>query len=135
MTAHDLSAIVAALTQSRSLMKVIVPLAVVAIAVFAVGAASGRDARQRDVEIVNDTGVAMNNFYASNAGLDQDTDLLGNGVIAAHASKRLNLDDGSGACLYDFRAIFIDGGGHTHAAVRRHVNVCTVTRFRFTSID
>lgn len=122
-------------------MKTFLRRAVLATALLALTAGSAlaqsNDGRNREVTIVNSTGVAMNNFYASNSATDQwGPDQLGsNEVLAAGASKAWNFDDGSGACQFDFKAIFIDSAGHQHQAVRQHINVCQVSTFTFSSID
>ena len=95
------------------------------------------DNNNREVTIVNSTGVTMNNFYSSNSAVTNwGPDQLGaNETLAAGASKAWNFDDGSGACLFDFKAVFIDGAGHTHQAIRQRINVCQVSTFTFSSID
>ncbi|WP_404405738.1 hypothetical protein [Pelagibacterium halotolerans] len=77
----------------------------------------------RRVTIENFTSVTMTYFYASN--VDRATweeDILGNSVLPSGNSVVINIDDGSGYCLYDFRAIFADGS----EAIRSGVNVCEV---------
>jgi len=122
-------------------MKKFIRRAVLATALLAltsgVALAQSNDGKNRVVTIENATGVTMNNFYSSNSATTAwGPDQLGsNETLAAGSSKNWNFDDGSGACLFDFRAVFIDSAGHTHNAVRNRVNVCTESTFRFTSID
>ena len=40
----------------------------------------------------------------------------------------INIDDGSGACLYDFKAVFEDG----EELVRNGIDVCTTTTYTYT---
>ncbi|MCD7059350.1 hypothetical protein [Pelagibacterium xiamenense] len=77
----------------------------------------------RRVRIENFSSVTMTYFYASN--VDRPTweeDILGDSVLPAGHSVVINIDDGSGYCRYDFRAIFADGS----EAIRAGVNVCEV---------
>ena len=119
-------------------MKKFLRRAVVATALFvATAGVAMADNNNREVTIVNSTGVAMNNFYSSNSAVtDWGPDQLGsNETLAAGASKAWNFDDHSGACLFDFKAIFVDSGGHSHQAIRQRINVCQVSTFTFSSID
>ncbi|MFT3728012.1 MAG: hypothetical protein QM759_09335 [Terricaulis sp.] len=119
-------------------MKKFIRRAVLATALFAATAGVAMaDNNNREVTIVNATGVTMNNFYSSNsATTNWGPDQLGaNETLAAGSSKAWNFDDGSGACLFDFKAVFIDSAGHQHNAVRNRINVCQVSTFTFSSID
>ena len=65
------------------------------------------DGNDRRVLIINATGVTMTHFYASNSGRnDWEEDILGEDVLRSGGSVRINIDDGTGACLYDFKAEF-----------------------------
>ncbi|SFS34452.1 hypothetical protein SAMN05192570_0777 [Brevundimonas viscosa] len=91
--------------------------------------AQSRDGLNRRVRIHNQTGWTMTHFYASDARLDDwQEDMLGAGVLAAGASVMMNIDDGSGACLYDFRARFSNGQELT----RFGVNVCEIADYYYT---
>ncbi len=88
------------------------------------------DGQDRRVRIINATGVTMTHFYASNSGeADWQEDILGQDVLAAGASVRINIDDGTGACLYDFKARFADGD----ELIRYRINVCQITEYRYTA--
>jgi len=83
----------------------------------------------RRVTIVNAASITMMYFYASN--VDRTTweeDILGTSVLPAGRSVVINIDDGSGYCLFDFRAVFADGS----EAIQYGVNVCEVATFTFT---
>lgn len=83
----------------------------------------------RRVTIVNGSSETMTYFYASN--VDRPTweeDIFGNSVLPAGYSVVVNIDDGSGYCLFDFRALFADGS----EATQYGVNVCEVSTFTFT---
>jgi hypothetical protein len=96
---------------------------------FAMTAASAQ-ASDRHVTIVNETSSTMMRFYASNAGKTSwEEDILGSRVLKPGQSVRINVDDGSGACLYDFRADFNDGDKLT----RNGINVCEIGTYRYTA--
>jgi hypothetical protein len=100
------------------------------ICVFAlmVGAVTTASAYDRRVVIVNKTSANINEFYASSTGARSwQEDILGNEVLQSGDSVRINIDDGTGYCKYDFRAVFEDGT----ESVKRGVNVCEVGKFTF----
>ena len=45
------------------------------------------------------------------------------------ASVVINIDDGTGACLYDFKARFSDGD----ELERYRINVCQISEYRYTA--
>ncbi len=80
-------------------------------------------AQNRWVTIENNSGVTMREFYASNR--DQRSwgrDWFGADMLYSGRSVDFNLDDGSGYCIWDLRAIFVDGDEVT----RMGLNVCEV---------
>lgn len=88
------------------------------------------DGQDRRVRIINATGVTMTHFYASNSGEDDwQEDILGQDVLRSGASVMINIDDGSGACIYDFKARFADGD----ELERYRINVCQITEYRYTA--
>jgi hypothetical protein len=87
-------------------------------------------ASDRRVTIINETNNTMVRFYASNSGRSAwEEDILGNRVLKPGQSVRINIDDGSGACIFDFRADFDDGDKLT----RNRINVCEITSYRYTA--
>jgi len=93
------------------------------IMAFLAATAAQADNFNRRVKIENYTSQTMMYFYASN--VDRTTweeDILGSSVVPAGRSIMINIDDGSGYCRFDFRAIFADGS----ESVRSGVNVCEV---------
>ncbi len=85
-------------------------------------------AADRNVDIVNQTGQTMVHFYASNTGTDSwEEDILGHDKLANGDTQPVNIDDGSGACRFDFKAVFADGS----SSVRRGVDVCKVSSFTY----
>ena len=86
-------------------------------------------AEDRRVRIINDTRHTMVRFYASNSSRTTwEEDILGQRVLPAGNSVMINIDDGSGACLYDFKAVFDDGDELT----RSQINVCQISEYRYT---
>lgn len=94
--------------------------------VSVVGTASALD---RTVSINNMTSVVMTEFYASNTGTgDWQEDILGDQALAAGGTATINIDDGSGYCKFDFRAVFEDGT----EVISPDNNVCELTDFNIT---
>lgn len=90
-----------------------------------VGDASAADRR---VRIINDTSVDMREFYASNVDTSSwEEDILGKSLLPAGSSVMINIDDGTGACLFDFRAIFVDGD----VLEDDSINVCQIESYRY----
>lgn len=85
-------------------------------------------ALDRRVEIVNNTGYVMEQFYASSVGQKSwEEDILGKSVLPSGHSVVINIDDGTGYCKYDFRAVFDDGD----VVEKADVNVCEIDTFTF----
>jgi hypothetical protein len=92
-------------------------------------APTGASAEDRHVRIINETSHTMTRFYASNVEKGSwEEDILGNRVLKPGQSVNVNIDDGSGHCLYDFRADFTDGDTLT----RNRINVCETSSYRYT---
>lgn len=86
-------------------------------------------AANRHVDIVNKTGKTLTEFYASSTGSNSwEEDILGRDTIANGETFDINIDDGTGACRFDFRAVFQNGG----ESVKRNVNVCEISTFTYT---
>lgn len=95
----------------------------------AASATQSRDGLNRRVRIHNNTGWTMLRFYASDSRVDSwEEDMLGSGTLAAGSSVMMNIDDGSGACLYDFKAEFTNG----QVLTRFNVNVCQIADYYYT---
>jgi hypothetical protein len=88
-----------------------------------------RDGYNRRVRIHNQTGWTMTHFYASDSRVSSwQEDILGSSVLPAGRSIMMNIDDGSGACVYDFRARFSNG----QYLERFQINVCQVADYYYT---
>ena len=87
-------------------------------------------AENREVKIINETDAALVEFHASNAGTsDWEEDLLGQDTVRPNGYFVADIDDGSGYCRFDFKAVFNDG----QTVVKYGVDVCRIEAFRFTS--
>ena len=86
-------------------------------------------AADRNVDIVNKTGKTMTAFYASVTNANNwEENILGGDNLDDGDTQPVNIDDGSGKCVFDFRADFKGGG----SAEKRGVNVCQISKFTFT---
>lgn len=85
-------------------------------------------AENRWMQIANETGITMMEFQASNQGSNSwGRDWLGSQVIGSGYYMDMNFDDGSGYCIWDFRASFADGD----IVESRGVNVCVESNWTF----
>jgi len=80
-------------------------------------------AADRHVVISNRSSYTMRAFYASNITRGSwEEDILGRLVVPAGGRVRINIDDGSGHCRYDLKAVFAGGV----RVVKYNVNVCAL---------
>lgn len=85
-------------------------------------------ALNRVVTIVNNTGYVMTEFYGSNKGTTSwEEDILGYDVLGGYESININFDDGTGYCIFDFKAVFSDG----EELVSKGINVCEIPSFTY----
>jgi hypothetical protein len=77
----------------------------------------------RHVRVINRASSSIRYLYASNIDRnDWEEDLLGDfRVIAPDHYIDASIDDGTGHCLFDLKAVLYDG----RTAVTRNFNVCT----------
>lgn len=97
-------------------------------AAFCALAATPSVAKDRRVDIINKTGYTMTSFFAS--AVDEDSweeDMLDNDTLKDGEVLEADIDDGTDACIYDFKAVFVDGD----TAIKRKVNVCEIGTFTF----
>ena len=88
-----------------------------------------RDGQNRRVTVHNQTGWTMLRFYASDSRKSSwEEDILGSSVLGNGRSVTINVDDGSGACVYDFKAEFTNG----QVLTRMNVNVCQIADYYYT---
>ena len=73
--------------------------------------------------------MTLTHFYASNAGTSSwEEDILGRDTLAEGESVEVNIDDGSGACKFDFKAVF----QNNQSLVKESIDVCKVSTFTYT---
>jgi hypothetical protein len=85
-------------------------------------------AKNRKVDIINKTRTTMTSFYASSSGTNSwEEDMLDDDTLAHGETLEANIDDGTGACVFDFKAVFEDGD----VVIKKKVNVCKVGTFTF----
>lgn len=97
-----------------------------AAATLTVGLALPAAANDRRVEVINNTGYTIVEFYGSNTGTSNwEEDILGVDVLAPGESVVINFDDSSGYCMFDVKAVFEDG----EEVVRDGLDVCITESF------
>lgn len=112
---------------NRTLKKLTICI-MVPVASIGLAAAPANADEDRNVEIINETRHTIVEFYASNIGRDTwEEDILGEDVLPVGQSVNINIDDGTEACLYDFKAVFNDGD----ELVRNRIDVCSVGTYRY----
>ena len=90
---------------------------------------SSSDSRNRVVNINNVTGMTMTHFYASNTKMSSwGPEQLGpSTVLGSGRTTRINFDDGTGACVFDFKARFSNG----QELKKFGVNVCVISNYNY----
>lgn len=85
--------------------------------------ATGRDSFNRNVSLVNGTKETIFYIYWSNiASSTWGIDQLGSSTLAAGQNWAVTIDDGSGACRFNIKAVTAGG----REIIRNDVNVCEV---------
>jgi hypothetical protein len=102
---------------NRLLKNLTLSIAVPVVALIGLAAAPA-NAQDRNVLILNETQHTIVQFFA----------ILGEDVLPVGQSVNINIDDGTEACLYDFKAVFDDG----EELVRNRIDVCTIGTYRYT---
>lgn len=100
----------------------------VSVATIALTGTAMADNLNRVVEIVNDTGFTIIEFYGSHTDAKTwEEDILGADVLPSGRSVNINFDDGTGYCIFDFKAVFDDGD----VLEKYDVNVCEIGTFTY----
>ena len=85
-------------------------------------------ALDRRVRIINNTKYTIVEFYGSHTGTTSwQEDILGYDVLPPGNSVNVNFDDGTGYCIFDFKAVFNDGD----VLEKYGVNVCEISTYRY----
>jgi hypothetical protein len=72
--------------------------------------ASAQDRYDRRMVVINETGRTIREFYATNTGVrNWGRDLLGEKVIPPGQQYVFDFNDGTGYCMFDFRAVLDNG--------------------------
>lgn len=83
-------------------------------------------ALNRHVTVTNNTRTAIVEIHVSNAGTGNwQEDILGRDFLLPGDSLLVDVDDRSGRCRLDFKAVFDDGA----SLIRRDVNVCGIESY------
>jgi hypothetical protein len=86
-------------------------------------------AMDRHIVLVNHSRETITEFHASNVGSTSwEEDILGDGVLQPGRWVRINLDDRSGYCRFDFKTVTESGA----TIIRRAVNVCELETYTIT---
>lgn len=81
-------------------------------------------AADRNVDVVNKTGKPITGFYASRVNQKSwEENIVKGDPIKPGETQPVDVDDSSGACKFDFKAVFADGT----EAVNENVDVCSVS--------
>ena len=100
----------------------------IAVALLATGITSAT-ALDRRVRINNYPSYDIIEFYASHRDATSwQEDILGRDILPAGSSVMINIDDGTGYCVFDFRAVFEDG----EVLEKFGNNVCELAEFNYT---
>ena|SRR5271154_878144 len=85
----------------------------------------------RVVKIVNESSAPIYHLYVSNVGEDNwGLDQLGiYQTIDSDRYRVFNMDDGTGYCMFDLKAVLSDG----REAIRRNFNVCRESSWTITN--
>lgn len=101
-------------------------ISLVAAMMLVSGASQAAD---RNVDIINRSGVTMNHFYAANSNTDSwEEDILGGDKLADGDTQPVDIKDGTGACKFDFKAVFAGG----RVSIRKNIDVCSISKFTYT---
>lgn len=82
----------------------------------------------REMQIINQTGFEIIEFYSAHKDeADWGENLLVDLPIGGDDVRVLDLEDGSGYCLYSFRVIFDDG----EELISEDINICDLSMFTY----
>ena len=109
------------------MLKTATRIAAAVLAVTALIAPVAAQAEDRRVWIVNDTGRDVIRFHASNTrARTWEEDILGRSILEAGGRVRVNIDDRTGRCMFDLKAVLDNG----RVIERFNFNVCRENEWR-----
>ena len=86
-------------------------------------------AYNRHVMVINSSSYSILALYASNEDSNSwEENMLHGRRLAPGGEVNVNVDDGTGHCVYDFKAVMRDGT----EVIRRSLNVCYATSWTIT---
>ena len=99
-------------------------LKLAAVAALCVGTGIPAFAADRNVDVINNSKKVIKAFYASRANLKSwEENIIEGDPIEAGETQPVDIDDGTGGCKFDFKAVFDDG----QEVFNENVDVCEVT--------
>ena len=102
--------------------------ALIIFAALPAAPAFAQDGLDRRVVIINETNESIFFLYGSNQGEPGwQEDILGDDVLSAGDTVRVDFDDGTGYCVFDFKVEFEGGREQTDFGI----NVCEIGRYTF----
>jgi hypothetical protein len=85
-------------------------------------------AADRNVDVVNNTSKSIKGLYASRVNQSSwEENIVKGDPIGPGETQPVDVDDGSGACKFDFKAVFSDGT----EAVNENVDVCQASSITY----
>ena len=80
----------------------------------------------REIELINDTRIAIIELYAAQAGSGRwKQDLLGEDFLRPGDSLGVKIEDGTNYCRYDLKVVLDDGTSR----IDRDLNVCSADAY------
>jgi|SRR6516162_4578423 hypothetical protein len=90
------------------------------------GTVPSASALDRQIQIINNTSVAIVEIYLAQVGTGRwQKDLLDDAILQPGNSVFLQIDDGASYCRFDMKTVFDDGT----STIRRNVNMCQMEGF------
>src|SRR5262245_34823682 len=97
-----------------------------ALSIPSLGHTQSRDGKDRRIVVINDRSTDMLRLYGSRSTTGDWEENILMAPIPSGGRRVINFDDGTGACLFDFRAVFRDN----LSLHRWSINVCREEQWR-----
>lgn len=102
-------------------MKKLIGLVVLLLVALVSMTSSAQAGEDRYVRVINNSGYTVEHIYVSHSSRSGwGTDRLGSQVLLSGYNIRVYPADGTQRCIYDLRAVLVDG----RATERREVDIC-----------